>query len=192
MAPPLLNDNFSVEPASRDMDGDSERQGLADRAGSELNSCAGSESTAATTAPDVGQAQQVVKNFVRTYVRGRDISVLSVNGGVALCTATMDRKLTTLSLQRSGKKDGKKRGIPLEDVSEICIGEEMGENGVQELALDELCVTLVLGDGSAVGFRFEDIEERDTFALCLSMFVDGRRGEVVRKQEQKASRSRER
>jgi len=146
-------------------------------------SAAPSESTAVSTTPDVGQAQHLVKNFVRTYVKGHDVNVLSVNGGTAACTAYLDRKLTTLSLQRAGKKDGKKRGIPLEDVAEICVGDEAGDD--VELELDDFSVTLLLQDGQAVGFRLADLEERDTFALCMSMFVDGRRGEVQRKQKHK-------
>lgn len=147
-------------------------------------SAAASDSTAASATPDVGKAQHVVKNFVRNLVKGRTITVLTVNGSTTQCIASLDRKLTTLSLQRSCKKDAKKRGVPLSDITEVCIGEEAGDE--IELPLDEFCVTLLLEDGNAVGFKFEDIEERDTFALCLSMFVDGRRGEVERKKREKA------
>lgn len=164
-----------------------------DRASSVMPSDAGisaaaSDSTAASITPDVGQAQLVVKGFVRSLVKGQQVTVLAVNGGVAECVASLDRKLTTLSLQRAGKKDSKKRGIPLEDVVEICVGAEACED--VELPLDERCVTLMLEDGNAVGFRFEDAEERDTFALCLSMFVDGRRGEVQRKRKEKGAKLR--
>mmetsp|Transcript_97095 Transcript_97095/g.274450 ORF Transcript_97095/g.274450 Transcript_97095/m.274450 type:complete len:295 (+) Transcript_97095:114-998(+) len=162
--------------------GDSEPQN-----GSDLSSAAASDSTAATAVPDIGQAQLAVKNFVRTYVKGRDMSVLSLNGGIAMCHASLDRKLSTLSLQRCGKKDAKKRGIPLEDINEICIGEEAGDD--VELAVDGMCVTLLLQDGQAVGFRFDDIEERDTFALCLSMFVDARRSEAEAEAERKKGKA---
>lgn len=164
-----------------------------DRASSVMPSDAGSsaaatDSTAASITPDVGQAQLVVKRFVRSLVKGQEVSVLAVNGGVAECVASLDRKLTTLSLQRSGKKDSKKRGIPLEDVVEICVGDAARED--VELALDEMCVTLMLEGGNAVGFRFSDAEARDTFALCLSMFVDGRRGEVQKKRKEKVAKIR--
>merc|ERR1719262_291395 len=53
---------------------DSERPSLAAESDmhSAANSVAASDSTAATarTVPDFGSAQQVVKNFVRTYVKG--------------------------------------------------------------------------------------------------------------------------
>jgi len=143
------------------------------------SSAATSTSTAASTAPDMGKAQAVVKTFVRTYVKGQKISVLTVSGDTTECIATLDRRLTTLSLQRSAKKDAKKRGILLAEINQVCMGQEAGDE--IDLPLDENCVTLLLEDGNAVGFRFEDVEERDTFALCLSMFVDGRRTELERK-----------
>lgn len=142
-------------------------------------SAAASDSTAASTTPDMGKAQHVVKNFVRTFVKGRSVSVLTVNGSTTECIASLDRKLTTLSLQRSGKKDAKKRGVPLHSITEVCVGLEAGDE--IDLPLDDLCVTLLLEDGNAVGFKLNDIEDRDTFALCLSMFIDGRRGEMERK-----------
>lgn len=149
-------------------------------------SAAGSATTADTATPgQVGQAQEVVKSFVRALVKGRPISVLSLSGGLAAVVVSVDRKLTTLTLKRGEKKEGKKRGIPLESVAEICVGEDCGEE--IELPVNELCVTLLLEDGQAVGFQFEDNEDRDTFALCLSMFVDGRRGEICRKSAEKGS-----
>lgn len=157
-----------------------------DKDGKDGDSSAATESTAASSTPDVGQAQQVVKKFVRNFVKGQLVNVLAVNGGIAECVVSLDRKLTTLSLQRSGKKDSKKRPVKLEDICEICVGEEAED---VELALDERCVTLMLSDGNALGFRFADLEERDTFALCLSMFVDGRRGEMQRRKKEKGARA---
>lgn len=129
--------------------------------------------------PSADQAQQVVKSFVRGIVKGRVISVLSTQGGTAECLVTLDRKLTTLSVQRAGKKDSKKRNVPLDKIAEIAVGEDVRDQ--VELEVDETCVTLLLDDGQAIGFTFPDLEARDTFALCLSMFVDGRRAEVERK-----------
>jgi hypothetical protein len=148
---------------------------------SEEGSCESSERTVTSTTPDLGKAQQVVKNFVRTFVKGRKVSVLTINGTVTECIASLDRQLTTLSLQRSTNKDAKKRGIPLDQVHGVCIGDDAGEE--IDLPLDDLCVTLLLEDGNAVGFRFDDVEDRDVFALCLSMFVDGRRGELRKQQK---------
>merc|ERR1712187_109050 len=110
--------NRSIQPPS------SGRQSIAasSDAGSETAptiSATASDSTTATFTPDAGQAREVVKKFVRAYVKGRDVSVLSIEGGVKQCFVTLDRKLTSLSLQRSGKKESKKRVILLEDITQI-------------------------------------------------------------------------
>mmetsp|Transcript_29395 Transcript_29395/g.83675 ORF Transcript_29395/g.83675 Transcript_29395/m.83675 type:complete len:126 (+) Transcript_29395:613-990(+) len=80
-----------------------------------------------------------------------------------------------------GSQDSKKRTVPLEDIREVLVGEDASDE--VDLPVDGQCVTLLLSDGSAVGFRFDDIEERDTFALCISMFVDGRKGEINRRRQ---------
>merc|ERR1712118_354767 len=117
-------------------------------------------------------------------VKGRAIHVLSTSGGKAECIAFLDKKLTMLSLQRAGNEDAKKRAVPLEEIKEVACGEESGQ--AFGLATDELCVTLVLETGQAMGLSFNDNEARDTFALCISMFVDGRRSEVARRLEKEA------
>jgi len=126
--------------------------------------------------PDaVARAQAIVKCFVRNMVRGSPVSLLCVGGGTAECCAFLDRGLTTLSLARS-TKDTSRREVALEDVDEILVGRDGGaEFG---LDTDESCVTLVLENNQAISLTFAEEEERDTFALCFSMFVDGRRGEV--------------
>lgn len=139
--------------------------------------------------PDIEQAQNVVKNFVRSLVKGLPVCLLSVCGGTAECTAFLDRQLTTLELARKGSSTSpsgptrgseselsRKRHIRLEEIVEVIVGESGGKDF--QLFTDNFCVTLVLGNGQAVGFKFMDEEERDTFALCLSMFVDSRRMNV--------------
>jgi len=44
--------------------------------------------------------------------------------------------------------------------------------------LDELCATLLLEKGECISFRFPDLEKRDTFVLCLSMFADGQKKRI--------------
>merc|ERR1711908_180584 len=97
-------------------------------------------------------------------------------GGTCTCTVFLDRELTTLSLQRHGNTDGKRRPIPLESIASVDICSDAGA----EFALDsdDMCVTVVLESGQALAFSFSDEEERDTFALCLTMFVDVRRCQV--------------
>lgn len=131
------------------------------------------------TSRSQAQAHQVVKGFVRSIVRGMTISVLVHTGGTMDCFVQLDRKLTTMSLQRSGKKESKKREVRLEQIQQIAIGDDVCEE--VELDVDDFCVTLFFDDGQAIGLRFENFEERDTFALCLSMFVDGRRAEIEKK-----------
>lgn len=149
----------------------------------EPDEAGGYEFEGSAAQPEVTQAQVVVKNFVRGLVKGRRVELLATKGGTAECTLFLDRKLTTLSLQR-GKGDSKKRAVPLEDISEIAVGAESGEEF--GLATTDMCVVLILDGGQAIGIAFPDEEERDTFALCLTMFVDGRRNEIKRKQEKAA------
>lgn len=126
----------------------------------------------------IGEAQEVVKAFVQTVVRGLKLSAVSPDGE-AECIVFLDRKLTTMYLQPPKNKEGNKRSIALEIISEIAVGEDVSEEA-EQLDVDEKCVTMLLSDGEAIAFRFGDMEARDTFALCLSMFVDGRRAEVRR------------
>jgi len=143
------------------------------------SSVGGTEVSTSTTGTDVVGAQHVVKTFVRTMVKGQPLQVLSVNGGTAECLVSLDRKLNNLYLQKAGKPDSKKRAIPLETIEHIVVGEDV-QAGVQ-LPVTAMCVTLILLDGQALAISFDEVEPRDTFALCLSMFVDGRRSEVDRK-----------
>lgn len=122
-------------------------------------------------------AQQVVKKFVRDIVKGVTLEVLCAGGSATeIAVVSLDRKLRTMYMQRAGKKDAKRRQIRLEQVIEIAVGSDVREE--VELPVDDHCVTLLLDNYQALSFRFPDVEERDTFALCLSMFVDGRREEV--------------
>jgi len=144
--------------------------------------CQKTEQTASTSASSTpstpADAKTVVKHFVRSYVKGQQVAIVSAHGGTTGCVMTLDRKLTTLSIQRPG--GSKKRHIPLDVVEEISIGTE-AEDEV-DLPLDENCVTLLLEDGQGLGVSFDNVEERDTFSLCISMFVNSRRAERSRKQ----------
>mmetsp|Transcript_56209 Transcript_56209/g.147270 ORF Transcript_56209/g.147270 Transcript_56209/m.147270 type:complete len:129 (-) Transcript_56209:20-406(-) len=122
-------------------------------------------------------------------VKGKPITMLSVTGGLTKCMVALDRKLSTLMLARSGKKDARTRAVPLESVEKIWFGEDAASD--VELPLDDLCVALLL-ENSSLCFRLEDLEERDTFALCLTMFVDGRKAEVALRAEGGRTASRER
>lgn len=131
-------------------------------------------------AASAAEAQQLVKAFVKNIVKGLPVNMLARSGARSECIVSLDRKLTTMTLHRSkNKESGKKRTISLESIGEIAVGEDVGDD--VELPVNELCVTLILNDGQTIAFLFDDLEARDTFALCLSMFVDGRRTEVERR-----------
>jgi len=131
----------------------------------------------------VARAQTIVKAFVRSLVGGRSVIMLQVDGGTAECMLHIDRDLTALSIERTAiaaepsategrTQAGSRRGIPLEDIEHIVLGADsvMEDFG---LAVGPLCASIVLESCQAISFQFPDEEERDTFALCLSMFVDG-------------------
>jgi len=147
--------------------------------GSQRSSSELTRSTAASSTPDPGTAQLMVKQFVRSFVKGQQVKVLVPSGEVTACIAQLDRKLTTFSIQRAGCEGAKKRHIPLEEITEVLVGSD-GEGEVA-LPLTESCITFLLESGQGIAFHFDDIEDRDAFALCLSMFVDGRRGEMARR-----------
>lgn len=131
---------------------------------------------------DNSQAQHIVQDFVRMFVKGCVLSVLTTNGGEADCIVSLDRKLTTLSVQRSNKKGATKHGIPLEQVRKIYVGEEADQED-RVPKVDGMCVTVRCLPGQALAFRFADFEERDTFVLCLSMFADRVKEDIQRKQQ---------
>mmetsp|Transcript_126563 Transcript_126563/g.253022 ORF Transcript_126563/g.253022 Transcript_126563/m.253022 type:complete len:204 (-) Transcript_126563:122-733(-) len=120
--------------------------------------------------PAIKNAQDAVKNFVRALVKGYQVELLSVRGGTVKCMAHIDRGLTMLSLERGMPADARRRDIPLQEVQEVLVGEQGGE--AFNLQTDDLCVTVVLESQQALAFAFLSEEERDTFALCLAMFVD--------------------
>jgi hypothetical protein len=138
----------------------------------------GASCSTASSSTDPDAAQQVVKNFVRSIVSGVTLQVLCAGATTEFAVVSLDRKLRTMYMQRAGKKDAKKRQIRLEQVIEIAVGSDIRDE--VELLVDDHCVTLLLDNYQALSFRFPDVEERDTFALCLSMFVDGRREEVFK------------
>ncbi|CAE8722635.1 unnamed protein product, partial [Polarella glacialis] len=65
------------------------------------------------------QAQKVIADFTRKMVKGRSVMVLATTGSTIECIASLDRKLHFLSIQRAGKKDAKKRSIPLEEIEKV-------------------------------------------------------------------------
>jgi len=109
-----------------------------------------------------------VEDMIRSLMRGKVLSVLDSTGVTVHCVATLDSKFSFLVLEYSRESGLQRRSISLQSISQIRVGERSG--GSQYLAIDEFCVTL-FEDEKATSFRFDDFEQRDTFACCLSLFV---------------------
>ncbi|CAE7813777.1 unnamed protein product [Symbiodinium sp. KB8] len=115
------------------------------------------------------KAKKMVKVFVKGMVRGRKLEVVLKTGKRKACACSMSRGLDSLKIKLAGHA----KSIGLADVEEIHVGSGLKR---VDTPLDELCVTLILSSQDAVTFRFEDVEERDTFAACLLMFVQKAQG----------------
>merc|ERR1711904_528854 len=87
---------------------------------------------------DGASAKAIIKTFVKSYVKGHQVAILSAQSGTSDCIATLDRELTMLSIKRRG--GSKQRHIPLETIEEISIGTE-AEDEV-DLPLDDNSVAL--------------------------------------------------
>lgn len=112
------------------------------------------------------EAKVLIKGFVKDMVKGKDVNVLAPSGDLKRCSVSLNRSLDTLKI----KMGSASRRIALTDLDEIHAGAEDVED--INTPLDELCATLFLSSGDAISFRLVDIEERDTFILCLTMFAD--------------------
>lgn len=114
---------------------------------------------------EVARIQSQMKAFVKGMVKGRDMSVLSVDGQVRSCTCSFDRKLKNYNILISKET----RSIPLAKFREVFQGTEPEDIATP---LDQLCCTFVLDNGECLTFRFKDVPEREQFAVCLQMIVD--------------------
>jgi len=133
-------------------------------------------------------AQRIINGFVQQMVAGRQLPSMSPGSrSVTTMLVQLDKDLTTLFLGRSGAS---RKSLPLETVEEVAVGSE-GAQGVEQLNLDDLCVTLSFDGEEAIAFRFRDVEERDTFALCLGMFADQRRAALDEEEEEEEEESAE-
>lgn len=115
---------------------------------------------------EVARIQSQMKTFVKGMVKGREMSVLSVDGQLRSCTCSFDRKLRKFDILVSKET----RSIPLSKIREVFQGQEPEDIPTP---LDELCATFVLDKGECLSFRFKDVAERENFAMCLQIIVDG-------------------
>jgi hypothetical protein len=110
--------------------------------------------------------QKIMKNFVKAMLKGREIHVLAVDGQLRLCTCCLDRKLKHMSIEMNGLE----RKVVLGEVDEVCQGQEPQDI---DTPLDDMCCTLLLKSGECITFQFDKIEERENFAMCFQILVDG-------------------
>lgn len=115
---------------------------------------------------DIARIHSQMKFFVKAMVRGREMTVLSVDGQLRTCTCSFDRKLRNYNIVINKET----RSIPLIKFKEVFQGIEPEDIATP---LDELCVTIVLESGECLSFRFKDLQERESFAMCLQIIVDG-------------------
>ena len=132
---------------------------------------------------ELSDGQKIVKRFVQKMVRGRELKMLSTTGRSLLCLVMLDRDIRHISIQLAGKKDAKQRFVNLKSIEQIYVGQDVAEE--IELMVTDLSVTLVLEEGQAIAFDLDDEEERDTFAMCMQMFVDGNRKDAERRRKKK-------
>lgn len=110
------------------------------------------------------QAKTIIKTFVKTMVKGTKMNVMTGSGALKSCTVSLSRDLQVLKI----KAGGQTRPVPLKDLEEIVAGAEVASVATP---LDELCATLVSSSGDCISFRLPDLNERDTFVMCLLMFT---------------------
>mmetsp|Transcript_77339 Transcript_77339/g.127780 ORF Transcript_77339/g.127780 Transcript_77339/m.127780 type:complete len:210 (-) Transcript_77339:14-643(-) len=115
---------------------------------------------------EVAKIQTQMKSFVKGMVRGRAMNVLSVDGQLRACSCSFDRKLRHYNIVISKET----RSIPLSKFREVFQGTEPDDIATP---LDELCATMVLDSGECLSFRFKDVAEREHFAMCLQIIIDG-------------------
>jgi len=107
-----------------------------------------------------------VRRFVKVMIRGVESSVLSIDGQLKSCTCSLDRKLRFFVVEVARRV----RKIPLTSIKEVQQGLEPEDI---ETPLDHLCATLILATDECITFRFTNVPERQDFALCLSVLLDG-------------------
>ena len=123
------------------------------------------------------KARKLVKVFVKEMVRGRKLEVVLKTGKRKASACSMSRTLDALKVKLAGHS----KTIQLAEVEEIHAGADVKR---VDTTLDELCVTLILASQDAISFRLEDVEDRDTFAACLLMFVQRAQGVGLEDQEE--------
>lgn len=155
-----------------------EIKGRAERAGEELHrQGSGVDYESMSEDEKHREAKRIIKDFVTSMVKGKEITVVSPSGVFMDCLLGLTRELETLKIKPKLPRDAHARRIPLHKVDEILVGTDTGYSQM-ETPLDDFCVTLVLSSSDCVTFRESDVEMRDTLAACLTLFCNSVRGVV--------------
>mmetsp|Transcript_12101 Transcript_12101/g.31978 ORF Transcript_12101/g.31978 Transcript_12101/m.31978 type:complete len:231 (+) Transcript_12101:164-856(+) len=161
-------------PPERDADARSEGAASA-------TSSAGSSSYETWTREQKAEAKRIIKDFVKSMVKGKNLHVVLPNGQIRTVLVSLSRALDILKIKAGANKDAQARAIPLATIDEILVGTDTGDSEAcegMETPLDELSVTLALSSQECITFRMSDVEARDTLVMCLTMFSNEARAKA--------------
>eukprot|EP00440_Ansanella_granifera_P046620 gb/GFBE01050488.1/.p1 GENE.gb/GFBE01050488.1/~~gb/GFBE01050488.1/.p1 ORF type:complete len:168 (+),score=46.41 gb/GFBE01050488.1/:1-504(+) len=113
----------------------------------------------------LSQAKAVVRDFVLEMRGGKRMMVLAPAGQLKSTVCSLSKNLEVLRIRRGEQV----RRLPLTDIRGIHAGTE--PEGLST-PLDDLCATIVVApDNQLLTFRFEHINARDTFVMCMLLFA---------------------
>lgn len=125
----------------------------------------------------IKEAKKVIRDFVKEMVKGMTINVMATSGQLRACICSLNRKLDEFRI----KYGTQTRAIKLVDFDQIFIGTDCPDD--LTTPLDELCCTIALESGDCISFRFTDLNQRDTFVMCMTMFVNSQKGDEESEEE---------
>eukprot|EP00747_Dinoflagellata_sp_TGD_P166984 gnl/TRDRNA2_/TRDRNA2_190629_c0_seq1.p1 gnl/TRDRNA2_/TRDRNA2_190629_c0~~gnl/TRDRNA2_/TRDRNA2_190629_c0_seq1.p1 ORF type:complete len:216 (+),score=59.62 gnl/TRDRNA2_/TRDRNA2_190629_c0_seq1:104-751(+) len=120
------------------------------------------------------EAKRIIKEFVKSMVKGKGLAVVTASGKIRNCFVSLSRQLDKLKI-KANAQEKQAREVLLADIDEIVAGAAAGESAAcegLETPLDDLTVTLALTSEECITFRMPDVEQRDTFVMCLSYFAN--------------------
>merc|ERR1712228_329761 len=139
----------------------------------------------------MGEAKMLVQQFTTEMVKGKQFNVVLPSGQLRPRFCMLTRKLDAFRI-KTDKEAADARNVPLTSIEEIIAGADASQSLASkglETPLDDLSVTLALNDRTFITFLMNDIESRDTFAMCITMFANRAKTERLHPE---ASRSRRR
>jgi len=124
--------------------------------------------------------KQMIQEFVRSMVKGRQIHVMNGAGQICIVFMSLNRELDSFKIKMSrNEKQG--RHVSLGSIDEVLVGTDIGHSEAcegLETPLDDLSVTLSLNTQECITFRMADIEARDTLAMSFMMLSENARRDM--------------